>query len=289
MLRISIFALPIILVALSFLIKKMRGIDFLVFAHAIINLGFALPLYLNLGEGGVIDKIGLFAFLITAVIYPLRGAIFFGRPAQTNAESTPALFHLFDAVYRGDECSLYGTRPQLDLDIRGSYHHLFRASYQHRKQSKDHRSRLEISLYLQRRHSAGFCGHPALCSRSTSADATLKFEMVNAAVLSPFWLKLSFVFVLIGFGTKIGLAPMHFWLPDAYTHAPSPISALLSGALMNAAPAPTAQDGKDHAARAFGTHRTGYVSHHGLPQRVRSGSFHDEDHGFQAHLSLFFD
>ena len=46
---------------------------------------------------------------------------------------------------------------------------------------------------------------------------------------------LSFLLVLIGFGTKVGLAPMHTWLPDAHSEGPAPVSALLSGALLNAA------------------------------------------------------
>lgn len=48
-------------------------------------------------------------------------------------------------------------------------------------------------------------------------------------------LKLAFVFTLIGYGTKVGLAPMHTWLPDAHSEAPSPVSALLSGMLLNGA------------------------------------------------------
>ncbi len=48
-------------------------------------------------------------------------------------------------------------------------------------------------------------------------------------------LRLSFLFILIGFGTKAGLVPMHTWLPDAHSQAPSPISALLSGVLLNSA------------------------------------------------------
>jgi len=48
-------------------------------------------------------------------------------------------------------------------------------------------------------------------------------------------LKLSFVFVAIGYGTKIGFVPMHSWLPDAHAEAPSPISALLSAVLLNCA------------------------------------------------------
>ena len=49
------------------------------------------------------------------------------------------------------------------------------------------------------------------------------------------WLHAAFVLVLVGYGTKIGLAPLHTWLPDAHSQAPSPVSALLSGALLNCA------------------------------------------------------
>jgi hydrogenase-4 component F len=58
---------------------------------------------------------------------------------------------------------------------------------------------------------------------------------INAYKIIPFWLKLSFVFILVGFGTKMGLAPVHAWLPDAHSEAPSPISALLSATLLNSA------------------------------------------------------
>jgi hydrogenase-4 component F len=47
--------------------------------------------------------------------------------------------------------------------------------------------------------------------------------------------KVAFVFVLVGYGTKIGFVPMHSWLPDAHAEAPSPISALLSAVLLNCA------------------------------------------------------
>lgn len=57
----------------------------------------------------------------------------------------------------------------------------------------------------------------------------------NATLIEPFWLKLSYVFILVGFGTKAGLAPVHFWLPDAHAEAPSPISAMLSATLLNTA------------------------------------------------------
>jgi len=54
-----------------------------------------------------------------------------------------------------------------------------------------------------------------------------------ATKLNPQVVRLAFVFSLIGYGTKAGLAPMHTWLPDAHSEAPAPISALMSGVLLN--------------------------------------------------------
>ena len=53
--------------------------------------------------------------------------------------------------------------------------------------------------------------------------------------LEPAVLGLAFVFLLVGYGTKVGLAPLHNWLPDAHAEGPTPISAVLSGLLLNVA------------------------------------------------------
>ncbi len=66
--------------------------------------------------------------------------------------------------------------------------------------------------------------------------ATLWTEIVkNAAALDPTIMKVAFVFVFIGFGTKAGIFPLHAWLPDAHSEAPSPASALLSAVLLKCA------------------------------------------------------
>ena len=64
-------------------------------------------------------------------------------------------------------------------------------------------------------------------------DWTLMYD--NAKALNSPILRFAFIFILVGFGTKAGLAPMHTWLPDAHSQAPSPISAMLSGVLLNSA------------------------------------------------------
>jgi hydrogenase-4 component F len=57
----------------------------------------------------------------------------------------------------------------------------------------------------------------------------------QARFFDPALLNLAFIFLLLGYGTKVGLAPLHAWLPDAHAEGPTPISAVLSGLLLNVA------------------------------------------------------
>ncbi|CDH45817.1 hydrogenase 4 subunit F [Candidatus Contendibacter odensensis] len=59
--------------------------------------------------------------------------------------------------------------------------------------------------------------------------------LTRASAFDPALLNLAFVFLLIGYGTKAGLVPLHAWLPDAHAEGPTPISAVLSGLLLNVA------------------------------------------------------
>ena len=69
------------------------------------------------------------------------------------------------------------------------------------------------------------------------SPAALDWSALSAVAsqLDPALIKLSFIFIITGYGTKAGLAPMHTWLPDAHSQAPSPVSAMLSGLLLNCA------------------------------------------------------
>jgi hydrogenase-4 component F len=70
---------------------------------------------------------------------------------------------------------------------------------------------------------------------TANVSLVLKDLLSAAPHLNPLWLKAAFVLMLVGYGTKMGLAPFHTWLPDAHSEAPSVVSALLSGALLNCA------------------------------------------------------
>jgi len=62
---------------------------------------------------------------------------------------------------------------------------------------------------------------------------TWPYLVAHATALAPQSLRLAFLLAVVGYGTKVGLAPMHTWLPDAHAEAPSPASAMLSAALLN--------------------------------------------------------
>ena len=70
-----------------------------------------------------------------------------------------------------------------------------------------------------------------------SEHATLLWTSLSdiKGQLDPTIMSLAFVFLLIGYGTKIGLVPLHSWLPDAHAEGPTPVSAVLSGLLLNVA------------------------------------------------------
>ncbi|MGH9750881.1 MAG: proton-conducting transporter membrane subunit [Candidatus Polarisedimenticolia bacterium] len=80
-----------------------------------------------------------------------------------------------------------------------------------------------------------FLGVAASAAGGTVPSLTLSELTRLAPGMSRPWLKAAFVFALVGYGTKMGLAPLHTWLPDTHSQSPSPVSALLSGALLNCA------------------------------------------------------
>jgi hydrogenase-4 component F len=77
----------------------------------------------------------------------------------------------------------------------------------------------------------------AAASQGGIAAGTMSWSAIMeiAPTLDPGIVRIGFIFVMIGYGTKAGLAPMHLWLPDAHSQAPTPVSALLSGVLIKCA------------------------------------------------------
>ena len=100
---------------------------------------------------------------------------------------------------------------------------------------------MEIFHPVRRGHRAGAVRHhPAVPGGRAGAGRGRRRAAVDQSgavkgQLEPTILSLAFVFLLIGYGTKVGLVPLHNWLPDAHAEGPTPISAVLSGLLLNVA------------------------------------------------------
>jgi len=80
-----------------------------------------------------------------------------------------------------------------------------------------------------------FLGIGATLGANPIQELTTSALLEAAPRIPAAWLRVGFVLLLVGYGTKMGLAPLHMWLPDAYAEAPAPASALFSGALSNVA------------------------------------------------------
>jgi hydrogenase-4 component F len=79
-----------------------------------------------------------------------------------------------------------------------------------------------------------FAAEKVLGAEGTTALLWTQLNAVKAQ-LEPTVLTIAFAFLLVGYGTKVGLAPLHNWLPDAHAEGPTPVSAVLSGLLLNVA------------------------------------------------------
>jgi hydrogenase-4 component F len=80
-----------------------------------------------------------------------------------------------------------------------------------------------------------FLGMAATTMPEAANSLSFATMLAHADKLSVPWIKIAAVFLVVGYGTKMGLAPMHTWKPDAYGEAPPPVAALLSGGLTNCA------------------------------------------------------
>lgn len=109
-----------------------------------------------------------------------------------------------------------------------SSYFLVATEYQHAN------TRKAAFLYLLMAHISGIA---ILLSFGVLAgfSGSFAFEAMRGFSLTPMWATIAFVLALFGFGTKAGLIPMHGWLPQAHPIAPSPISALLSAAIVKVA------------------------------------------------------
>jgi hydrogenase-4 component F len=208
--------------------------DILILLHALLHTGLGIHAYVNRGSLSGMDDLGLFIYLILSVLY---SAIAFYRLGMQDSTAIKdyRIHSIFLMIF---VMAMDGATMAKDLGLIWIFVEATTISSAMLISYSNKKSSLEAAWKYLFICSVGialaFAGILLLVI-AQPGEATLLISHIDASKLSPFWLKISFVFILIGFGTKIGLAPLHFWLPDAHSEAPAPISALLSGALLNIA------------------------------------------------------
>jgi len=234
MLAIILFAYPILAALSALMLKSRRKLDFLVLLHALLHLGLGLHGFIKRGSLGAMDDMGLFIFLISSTLY--MAVAFYrlglGQDHNVKAYRVHTIFLMLfiaamDAACMAKDLGLIWIFVEATTITSAML-----ISYEHTKSSLE--AAWKYLFICSVGIALAFVGI-LLLILAQPENATLLIHKISYPAISPFWLKISFVFILVGFGTKIGLAPLHFWLPDAHSEAPAPISALLSGALLNTA------------------------------------------------------
>lgn len=229
-----LFLYPVLAILVSRLISSRRKIDLLVLLHALLHTGFGINAFVNRGSLLGMDDLGLFMFLILSLLYT---AVAFYRLGTTDEHNLRdyrihSIF-LMIFVMAMDSATIAKDLGLIWIFVEATtIASAMLVNYYNRKSSLE--AAWKYLFICSVGIALAFAGILILVIAQPE-DPSLLISKINLATISPFWLKISFVFILIGFGTKVGLAPLHFWLPDAHSEAPAPISALLSGALLNVA------------------------------------------------------
>jgi len=237
-----IWLFPILAGFLAWCIKSKSLNTALVFIHSSLHLIFGIFLILPSSKLSLyfgIDSLSIWFFIVSAVLYFAVGLYSLQlKTTLTNKQSS--IYAICMMVF---VASMDGANLSRDLGLiwvfveTTTLASAMLISFEHHKQSLE--AAWKYLFICSVGIALAFVGLLLLViALPNTPSLVLDTVLALSETISPFWLKVSFVFMLIGFGTKVGLAPMHFWLPDAHSEAPAAVSALLSGALLNTALVP---------------------------------------------------
>jgi hydrogenase-4 component F len=245
----AVLAAPAAAAASALLIRNSRASELFNLASGVIALGCAIPLpifasagrLLFLGGYIILDGLSAWVVLCTAAVYFLASIFSVGYMRMLGEdERLPQFYALFSTFALTtlvapliNNIGLYWIAIELTTLVS-----TFLVAFERTAESMEAAWKYIIIV------SAGI---------SLALLGTVLFYWAGTFVLGPTYdltwdtlqsaaprmkaglVLLSFLLCLVGYGTKVGLAPMHTWLPDAHSESPAPISAMLSGALLNSA------------------------------------------------------
>ena len=228
--------------ALSFLFRSKRANAVIPVVYAALHI--ALTVYLFINKGGLseyfaVDETNIVFLCILSVVF--AGVALYNFDFICKSEATALRTTYYTAALIAFAGAMTAVLLSYNLGLMwvfieattlaGAYLIYFKAGRHSLEAAWKYIFICSIAIAF------AFTGIIFLCASIPGAVKPLSFTSLYQAApfMNHFWLKIAFVLMAVGFGTKAGLAPVHSWLPDAHSEAPSPVSALLSATLLNCA------------------------------------------------------
>lgn len=243
-----LFLAPLAAVALSLGVRNARISEYTTVVAAIIDVIVSVPLLLRTFSGSMIvahnyvqlDTIGAWVIVCISIVYTLSSIYAVGYMRLLNEEKRlPVFYGLFSgfaftmlAACVMNNAGVFWIAIELTTLIS-----TFLVGFEREAESTE--AAWKYIVVVSGGISLALLG-TVLFYWGSSFVLGPSYAMTWAALrqsapqVYPPLLLVSFLLVLVGYGTKAGLAPMHTWLPDAHSESPAPVSAMLSGALLNA-------------------------------------------------------
>jgi hydrogenase-4 component F len=249
LLLLAVGVAPALAAALCLVLRSARSAEFINFAASIISLACALPLpfftsqhsYLYLSAYIGLDGLGSWIVLCTAIVYFLSSFFAIGYMRTLDEDDRLHSFYALFAIFAFttlfapvvNNVGLYWIAIELTTLVS-----TFLVAFERTAESME--AAWKYIMVVSAGISLALLGTVLFYWAGTfvlGPSYSLTWSALEAAApkMSPPLVLLAFLLTLVGYGTKVGLAPMHTWLPDAHSESPAPVSAMLSGALLNAA------------------------------------------------------
>ena len=247
-LLILLFAAPFAAVVLSFAVCSSRLSEYVTVLAAIIDLAVSVPLLIQALNGPVnlahnyiqVDPLGAWVIVCISIVYTLASIYAVGYMRLLDEdERLPLFYGLFSgfaftmlAACIMNNVGVFWIAIELTTLIS-----TFLVGFEREAESTEAAWKYIVvvsgGISLALLGTVLFYWGGSFVLGPSYAMTWAALHQAAPSVYPPLLL-VSFLLVLVGYGTKAGLAPMHTWLPDAHSESPAPVSAMLSGALLNA-------------------------------------------------------
>jgi len=248
-LALILFLAPAIAAIASLLLRQPRIAEYLTVAAAVIDLVVSIPMLVSVLRNGpvtalhgyvLIDTLGTWVMICIAIVYALSSLYAVGYMRLLNEEGRLSLFY---SLFSGFAFTMFAACVMNNAGVFWIAIELttlistFLVGFEREAESTEAAWKYIVvvssGISLALLGTVLFYWGGSFVLGPTYAMTWAALHQSAAQVYTPL-LTVSFLLVLVGYGTKAGLAPMHTWLPDAHSESPAPVSAMLSGALLNA-------------------------------------------------------